>query len=63
MGDSYGRDRSESGIVTYHAYSVLDVTKVKLNNGRYVSLGLCWLLFIGLLSSSIFGAILLNTKK
>ena len=40
-GDSYGRDRSESGIVTYHAYSVLDVAKVKLNNGRSVSLGLC----------------------
>jgi len=40
-GDSYGRDRSESGIVTYHAYSVLDVAKLKLNNGRSVSLGLC----------------------
>ena len=49
-GDSYGLDRSESGIVTYHAYSVLDVAKVRLNNGRSVSLGLC---FTRLLSSSI----------
>ena len=39
-GDSYGRNRIESGIVTYHAYSVLDVTKVKLKNGRFASLGL-----------------------
>ena len=39
-GDRSGRDRNENGIVTYHAYSVLDVAKVRLNNGRSVSLGL-----------------------
>ena len=39
--DSYGRDRTENGIVTYHAYSVLDVTKVKTDDGRYERLGKC----------------------
>ena len=63
-GDSYGRDRSESGIVTYHAYSVLDVAKVKLNNGRSASLGLCWYPYsVDLLSSSLSSAILLNISK